>query len=67
MSGKGILYGALTAVAVSAIFVATKPKISYDENGKPLCFGLDPDQTLFPVWLAATAGGVVVYAIHLAL
>jgi len=67
MSAKGVAFGALTALAISAIFVATKPKISYDENGKPLCFGLDVDQTLMPVWMAAAIGGVAVYALHVAL
>jgi hypothetical protein len=67
MSGSGLLYGALTVLAVSAIFVATKPRIAYDENGKSLCFGIDQDQTLLPVWLAAAAGGVAVYALHVAM
>lgn len=66
MSSKAVLFGALSAVAIAAILTATKPRISYDDMGKPLCFGLDEDQTVLPVWLGAAAGGVLVYALYTA-
>ena len=64
MSGKAVVFGALSAVAVAAILTATKPRIAYDAEGRPLCFGLDGDQTVLPVWLAAAGGGMLVYAAY---
>ena len=65
MSCKAVLFGSLTAVAITAIFTATKPRIAYDDNGNPLCFGLDEDQTIIPTWLGAVVGGAFVYALYI--
>lgn len=65
MSTKGVVCGALAAVAIAAILTAEKPGFAYTANGKPRCFGMEDDETLMPVWLLCSIVGVGVYALEI--
>jgi len=65
MSTKGIICGALAAVAVVAVLTAEKPNFAYTPDGKPRSFGAGDEDTLVPVWLLGAVVGVSVYALEI--